>query len=127
VDIAFSVDSILVAVAMSPKLWVVVTGGLRGIVAMRLVAGRLIALIRRYPTLVDGAFVIIGWVGLKLLVEYAHQMGWIGWEIPKAISLGLIVVIFAVAYLLARQAGPQPEEPELVVGGDNHDKHESGR
>jgi YkoY family integral membrane protein len=116
VDIAFSVDSILVAVALSPKLWVVVTGGLLGIVAMRLVAGRLIALIRRYPTLVDGAFVIIGWVGVKLLLEYAHQMGWVGWAIPKTISLGLIVVIFLVAYLLARRAGPQPDtEPPAAA------------
>src|SRR6185295_2308892 len=37
VNIAFSVDSILVAVAMSPKQWVVLTGGLLGIVAMRIV------------------------------------------------------------------------------------------
>ena len=39
INLAFSIDSILVAVAMSPKLWVVVTGGILGIVAMRLVVG----------------------------------------------------------------------------------------
>src|SRR6186997_2286482 len=33
INIAFSVDSILVAVAMSPKLWVVMAGGIIGIVA----------------------------------------------------------------------------------------------
>ncbi len=38
-NLAFSIDSILVAVAMSPKTWVVVTGGILGIVAMRLVVG----------------------------------------------------------------------------------------
>src|SRR5262245_12426182 len=42
INLAFSIDSILVAVAMSPKLWVVVTGGILGIVAMRLVVGQLI-------------------------------------------------------------------------------------
>lgn len=110
IDIAFSIDSILVAVALSPKLWVVVTGGILGIIAMRLVAGRLIALIRRYPAIVDGAFVIIGWVGLKLLIEYAHAMHWIGWEVPKALSLGPIVVIFLVAYFYARRRGPAPDE-----------------
>ena len=31
-DIVFAIDSILVAVAMSPKLWVIITGGLLGIV-----------------------------------------------------------------------------------------------
>ena len=51
---------------MSPKLWVVIAGGIMGIVAMRLVVGQLIGLVQRYPALVDGAFVIIAWVGLKL-------------------------------------------------------------
>jgi YkoY family integral membrane protein len=106
IDIAFSVDSILVAVALSPKLWVVVTGGILGIITMRLVAGQLIAVIRRYPAIVDGAFVIIGWIGIKLLLEYGHQMHWISWQIPKAISLGLIVAIFVVSFLYARRHGP---------------------
>ena len=109
VDIAFSVDSILVAVALSNKLWVIVLGGILGIIAMRLVAGQLITLIRRYPALVDGAFVIIAWVGVKLLLEYAHAVHWIDWEIPKTISMGLIVVIFVVAFLFARRKGPQPD------------------
>ena len=39
INLAFSVDSILVAVAMSPKRWVVITGGILGIVAMRIVVG----------------------------------------------------------------------------------------
>ena len=30
---------------------------------MRLVIGQLLALVRRYPALVDGAFIIIAWVG----------------------------------------------------------------
>ena len=105
VNLAFSIDSILVAVAMSPKMEVVVTGGLLGIVAMRIVAGQLIELIRRYPAIVDGAFVIIGWVAFKLAVEYAHDVGWVQFEIPKAVSLGLIAVIFVVSYLYARQQG----------------------
>jgi len=44
VNLAFSIDSILVAVAMSPKFWVILTGGLLGIVAMRVVVGQLLAL-----------------------------------------------------------------------------------
>ena len=57
---------------MSPKLWVILTGGILGIVMMRLVIGQLLALVERYPPLVDGAFVIIAWVGIKLLLEYLH-------------------------------------------------------
>jgi len=107
-DIVFAVDSILVAVAMSNKLWVIITGGILGIVAMRLVIGQLLALVTRYPALVDGAFIIIAWVGIKLLIEYLHSLGIVHFEIPKWLSLGLIVVIFAAAYFYARQAGPRP-------------------
>jgi YkoY family integral membrane protein len=97
-DIVFAIDSILVAVAMSPKLWVILSGGILGIVMMRLVIGQLLALVERYPPLVDGAFVIIGWVSIKLLVEYLHTAGYVAFEIPKWLSLGLIVVIFAIAF-----------------------------
>jgi YkoY family integral membrane protein len=104
-DIVFAVDSILVAVAMSPKRWVILTGGILGIVMMRLVIGRLLALVERYPVLVDGAFVIILWVAIKLLLEYGHAEGYLHFEVPKLISLGVIVVIFGIAlgYALIRE------------------------
>jgi len=112
VNIAFSVDSILVAVAMSSKTWVVLTGGLIGIVAMRVVIAQLLAIVRRYPTLVDGAFIIIAIVGLKLLMEYAVAMGWIHFEMPKWFSLAVIAVVFLIAYLIARRKGPVPDDED---------------
>lgn len=113
-DIVFAIDSILVAVAMSPKLWVILTGGILGIVMMRLVIGKLLALVERYPALVDGAFIIIAWVGIKLLIEFLHTEHYIGFEIPKWLSLGLIVVIFGLSLAYAmkqeRAHGTQDEE-----------------
>lgn len=103
-DIVFAIDSILVAVAMSSKLWVILTGGMLGIVAMRLVIGQLLSIVQRYPLLVDGAFVIIGWVGIKLMTEFLHTLGYLSFEIPKWFSLGLIVVIFTLALVMARRA-----------------------
>jgi YkoY family integral membrane protein len=100
-DIVFAIDSILVAVAMSPKTWVILTGGILGIVMMRLVIGQLLALVERFPTLVDGAFVIIAWVGFKLLIEYLHHEGHIDFVVPKWLSLGLIVLIFGAALIYA--------------------------
>jgi YkoY family integral membrane protein len=112
-DIVFAIDSILVAVAMSPKLWVIITGGVLGIIAMRLVIGQLLMIVRRYPALVDGAFIIIAWVGIKLLVEYGHSLGWLHFVIPKWLSLGLIVVIFAASLLYARTQTPPPDSEVL--------------
>jgi YkoY family integral membrane protein len=108
-DIVFAVDSILVAVAMSNKTWVIISGGLLGIIAMRMVIGRLLTLVRRYPALVDGAFVIIAWVGIKLMIEYLDSIGVIHFEVNKWLSFGLILVIFAIAYAYARKQGPTPD------------------
>ena len=99
-DIVFAVDSIVVAVAMSQKTWVVLSGGVLGIIAMRLVIGQLLAVVERFPILVDGAFVIIAWVGARLLLQYLHQAGVIRWDIPEWLGFGLIVVIFVVALIL---------------------------
>ena len=111
-DIVFAIDSILVAVAMSPKLWVVLTGGILGIIAMRLVIGQMLAIVRRYPALVDGAFIIIAWVGIKLLIEYFHAIHVIDFEVPRWLSLGLIAIIFTAAFLYARRRGPQRDGPD---------------
>jgi YkoY family integral membrane protein len=101
-DIVFAVDSIVVAVAMSKKTWVVLSGGVLGIIAMRLVVGQLLAVVERYPVLVDGAFVIIAWVGARLLLQYFHQEGFISWEVPEWLGYGLIVAIFVGALVWAR-------------------------
>src|SRR5262245_30244094 len=114
INLAFSIDSILVAVAMSPKLWVVVTGGILGIIAMRLVVGQLLVLVQRYPALVDGAFVIIAWVGIKLCVEYLHDARYTDVEIPRWLSLGLILAIFGIAFVYARLQGPVEEVDPLT-------------
>jgi YkoY family integral membrane protein len=101
-DIVFAVDSIVVAVAMSQKAWVVLSGGILGIVAMRLIVGQLLSVVERYPILVDGAFVIIAWVGGRLLIQYLHQVGVITWEIPEWLGYGVIVVVFLGALAWAR-------------------------
>jgi YkoY family integral membrane protein len=111
-DIVFAVDSILVAVAMSPKTWVIITGGILGIVAMRLVIGQLLRVVRRYPALVDAAFIIIAWVAVKLLVEFLNGQGYIEFHINRWISFGLIVAIFTIAYFYARKKGAVEEADE---------------
>ncbi|HEV3164883.1 MAG TPA: TerC family protein [Isosphaeraceae bacterium] len=82
-DIAFSIDSILAAVAMTEglpaklnnlwfgplplKLWVVYIGGVLGIVMMRFVAGLFLILLRRFVGLAAGAYVLVAWIGLELV------------------------------------------------------------
>ena len=68
-DLSLSVDNVVAAVALSPKLWVVCTGVFIGILALRFVAGACIKLIERLPILADTAFLLIGYVGFILVYE----------------------------------------------------------
>jgi len=101
-DFVFAIDSILVAVAMSRKLWVILCGGILGIIAMRLLVGQLLGAVRRYPAVVDGAYVIVAWVGLKLLAEYMHHHGWLPFEIPQWLSITVSVLLFIASIFYAR-------------------------
>lgn len=74
-DIAFAVDSILAAVAVSDKLWVVVTGGLIGLIMMRFAAHFFIELLNRFPNFEETAYILVFVVGVKLLVTAMNVEG----------------------------------------------------
>lgn len=83
-DIAFAIDSILAAVALavsvkplglgtiggidSGQFFLVLTGGLIGVILMRFAARIFVKLLHQRPSLETAAFVIVGWVGVKLVV-----------------------------------------------------------
>ena len=69
VDLAFSLDNVVAAVALSQQLWVVMAGVFLGIVTMRVAAGVFSSLIARYPVLEATAYLLILMIGLEVLVE----------------------------------------------------------
>jgi len=111
-DVVFAIDSILVAVGMSRKLWVILAGGILGIIAMRVLIGQVLVLVRRYPAIVDGAYVIVAWVGVKLVLEYLHSIDVIGFEIPRWVGIGIVLVLFGLSTIYAVMKGRAPEEAD---------------
>lgn len=71
-DIAFSIDSITTAVAMSTNIFVVWAGGILGIIFLRFAAGFFIRLLEKLPRLEDLAYQLIFFIGTKLLLESFH-------------------------------------------------------
>jgi len=71
-DIAFSIDSITAAVAMSDKLVIVWLGGILGIIFLRFMAGFLVRLLERLPKLEDLAYQLIFFIGTKLFLDGFH-------------------------------------------------------
>ncbi len=70
-DLAFSIDSVAAAVAISDQLLLVLTGALIGVVALRFTSGLFIRWLQIYPRLETAGFLAVGFVGLKLLVMMA--------------------------------------------------------
>ncbi len=99
-DVMFAIDSILTAVALSNKVWVVVTGGIIGLLAMRFAAGIFIKLLDKFPRFEPTAYILVMLVGLKLLTEgFAHefQIQGINFHDPKGASFWVFWVCMALA------------------------------
>jgi YkoY family integral membrane protein len=106
-DIAFSIDSILAAVAMADslppnlqahpygKLAIIYAGGVLGIIAMRMVAGFFLILLERFKGLAIGAYVLVAWIGLNLVSsglkdafdpkKHDLNKGWYAW-LPRGVK-----------------------------------------
>jgi len=86
-DIAFSIDSITTAVAMSNKLLIIWLAGIMGIIFLRFAAGLFIRMLEKLPKLEDLAYQLIFFVGTKLLLEGFHI------EISHAVFWMMMAVI----------------------------------
>ncbi|WP_117168369.1 TerC family protein [Paraliobacillus sediminis] len=135
-DVAFAVDSILAAVALAVALpatslpnigsldggqfLVVFAGGMIGLIIMRFAANVFVRILHERPGLEVAAFVIVGWVGIKLVVsvlahdavqvlshDFAHSLGW-----KLTFYFVLIGIALAGWFLSSVQ---KVEEPEVEV------------
>jgi YkoY family integral membrane protein len=68
-DLAFSLDSIAAAVAVTDRLLIVMAGGVIGVLTLRLTAGLFSRWLEIYPNLETAGYVAVGLVGLRLLVR----------------------------------------------------------
>lgn len=113
-DMVFSIDNIFAAVALSDKLWVVMTGVFIGILAMRFVAGKFVVLMNKYPELDTAAYIVICVLGLKLVLWFLastfhlwsieHVMEWhIASMITSTITLMVFSFPLARRYLSTKQ------------------------
>lgn len=138
-DIAFAIDSILAAVALAvalpgttlPRIGgmdgghfiVIFLGGFIGLLIMRFAATLFVKLLESRPSLEIAAFVIVGWVGVKLAVhtlahpslhviphDFAESTGW-------KLSFYIVLVLIAVCgwFLSGSKGGNKDKEPSKAV------------
>jgi YkoY family integral membrane protein len=89
-DLAFSLDSVTTATAISSNTWLVLAGGTAGVITLRFMAGLFIRWLAEYANLEDAGYVTVGLVGLRLATR-AIQPSLVP---PEWVTIVLIAGIF---------------------------------
>ncbi len=129
VDIAFAIDSVLAGVAMirsASKIWVVFTGAAIGIVLLRFAANQFIRLLARYPLLDDVAYLLVGWVGVKLCFTAVHNYSEANpngllpktSEMPDLVFWAVMVLIAGIGSWMAMRRGDGEVRPQRLPDED---------
>jgi tellurite resistance protein TerC len=96
-DLAFSVDNVVAAVALSNELWVVLVGVALGILTMRFAAGIFTYLIRREPIFGPAAYLLVLAIGLELVLADLYSL-----HFDPLIKFLISISILALCVLYAR-------------------------
>lgn len=120
-DVAFAIDSVLAAVATvggkADKTWVVIVGALLGVVLLRFAAALFLRLLEKYPALDHLAYVLVGWVGIKLSFMAAHSYGVVSGrkllpEMSGFVFWAGMALIVTVGLIVAVRTAVEPEQPD---------------
>ena len=68
-DLAFSIDSITAAVAISDQFLLVISGAIIGVIALRFTSGLFIKWLEIYINLEKAGYIAVGIIGLKLIIQ----------------------------------------------------------
>lgn len=123
-DLAFSLDSVTTAIAISDEIWLVLTGGLIGIVALRFMAGLFIRWLKVYVHLEDAGFLTVALVGLRLLLRVLNP----AFVPPEWLMILMIASLFAWGFSqrtstvdeeltsvdLQESIEPEPRKPQEI-------------
>jgi len=119
-DIAFAVDSILAAIALvegpeygtsgntHPKQWVIITGGMLGVILMRFAAIVFIKLLEKFPRFETAAYLLVIVIGLKLVADWMFNSTRITLDFHSPASVAfwvfwlLMLACFSVGFVPAK-------------------------
>jgi len=128
-DLVFAVDSVPAVLAVSDDPFIVYSSNAFAILGLRALYFLLAGLLDRFHFLSKGLAIILGFIGVKLVLQAAHKtISTDIPEIPSLVSLGVVVVVLTGSVVLsllrppvvppavAAGAAPAPGEP-----GADHD------
>ena len=89
-DLAFSIDSITAAVAISDQFLLVITGAIIGVIALRFTSGLFIKWLEIYINLEKAGYIAVGLIGIKLII----QLVLIKLVIPEYLFFFVMLLLF---------------------------------
>lgn len=113
-DIAFSVDSVLAAFGVSNEVWILLLGGMLGILMMRGIAGVFLKLLERIPELETTAYILILIIAAKMLLSL------IDIHISHTLFFIILVVAFGVTFILHYMKNSGQAKEEVAATKDSH-------
>ncbi len=108
-DLAFSLDSVAAAVAVTDRLPLVMAGGVIGVLALRLTAGLFIRWLEVFRHLETAGYLAVGLVGIRLLIRLAFP----ALVLPEWSLLIIVAMLFFWGFS-ARVVEAVPEVVEVV-------------
>ncbi|UBF28605.1 hypothetical protein K9N68_12420 [Kovacikia minuta CCNUW1] len=90
-DLAFSLDSVTTAIAVSQETWLILLGATIGIITLRFMAGLFIQWLQIFTHLEDAGYLTVAIVGLRLLARVVYP----SLVPPEWLMVAIISIIFA--------------------------------
>jgi YkoY family integral membrane protein len=112
-DLAFSLDSVSAAVAVTDRLPVVMLGGVIGVIALRLTAELFIRWLDIFRHLETAGYLAVGLVGLRLLLRLLLP----GFEPPEWSLLVVVASLFLWGFSVRDLPGPRADAQGGGAGG----------
>lgn len=110
-DLVFAVDSVPAVLAVSSDVFIVYTSNAFAILGLRALYFMLAGLLDRFHYLSVGLAVILGFIGVKLVLQATHETVTTAVpEIPSLVSLAVIVVVLAVSMTVSVLRPPAEQD-----------------
>ncbi|PLZ06188.1 TerC family protein [Fischerella thermalis] len=111
-DLAFSLDSVTTAIAVSQETWLVLTGTTIGVITLRFMAGLFIRWLDEFENLEDAGYITVALVGLRLLIRVVNEdLVPPQWLMITAIAL---ILIWGFSQRTQPVSVTEPEKTEVV-------------
>lgn len=117
-DLAFSLDSVTTAIAISDEIWVILLGATIGVITLRFMAGLFIRWLNEFTHLEDAGYLTVALVGVRLLIRVIND----GLVPPDWLMITLIGIIFTWGFSKRRQAEAEPLVVEEVKAPEKEEE-----